>query len=296
MVKELGVQCMLAAMARNHGFGMEVAREVCAKAGSMEKTDRVLRDMRKSANRQANVTFRKMLSESESEEGGDEEDVGEEGVSGDDGTEDEDNDGEREDAEGAEDAEDADEDADEGLPDSSAEADEGDSAEVESVLGQDANSWLDDAPQAESSRIRGGAAGYSEDGMDIDVDVSHVTGTSTRKPFRIKVLPKEPAQVGAAYSPPKRTRASRFIKKAQKADVARSQQRGQDAMDVDADSFANADGLVKPRYASLPVGSIGQLSKYGAEEWLSVESKYGPGAAKMMMGKALAKLLPAYHQ
>ena len=299
MVKELGIQCMLAAMARNHGFGLEIVRGVFEKAGSMEKTDRVLRDMRESANKQANASFREIFLESGGDEGGEED---EEGASGEDSAEGE----EEEDVEleDAEDAEEADEDAlaedvdavdEEHLPDSSGEADEGDSAEVESVLGQDANSWLDDAPQAESSRIRGGAAGYSEDGMDVDVDVSRVTSGSTRKAFRIKMLPKEPVPA-VVYSPPKKTRASHFIKKSQKPNLARSSQLRQDPMAIDADPFAIAERPAKPRYADLPVGSIGQLANYGAEEWSGVEDKYGPGAAKIMMGKALARLLPGYRQ
>ena len=297
MVKELGIQCMLAAMARNHGFGLEIVRGVFEKAGSMEKTDRVLRDMRESANKQANVSFRQMFSESGGEEGVE---ADEDGASGEDSAEGEEE--EDEELEGAEDAEEADEDAladdadavdEEHLPDSSGEADEGDSAEVESVLGQDANSWLDDAPQAESSRIRGGAAGYSEDGMDVDVDVSRVTSGSTRKAFRIKMLPKEPVPA-VVYSPPKKTRASHFIKKSQKPNLARSSQLRQDPMAIDADPFAIAERPAKPPYADLPVGSIGQLAKYGAEEWSGVEDKYGPGAAKIMMGKALARLLPGY--
>ncbi|KAM5542038.1 hypothetical protein V8D89_004348 [Ganoderma adspersum] len=299
MVKELGIQCMLAAMARNHGFGLEIVRGVCEKAGSMEKTDRVLRDMRESANKQANASFREIFSESGGEEG---EEDDEDGAPGEDGAV-----GEEEEDEESEGPEEADEDAlaedadvgdkeDLDLPDSSAEADEGDSAEVESVLGQDANSWMDDAPQAESSRIRGGAAGYGEDGMDVDVGVSHATSSSTRKPFRIKVLPKEPVPA-VVYSPPKKTRASHFIKKVQKANLAQSPQRGQDAMQVDADPFSIAETRpAKPRYADIPVGSVGQLSKYGTKEWLDVENKYGPGAAKIMMGKALAKLLPDFRQ
>ncbi|KAI1785630.1 hypothetical protein LXA43DRAFT_1076892 [Ganoderma leucocontextum] len=295
MIKALGMQCALAAVARNHGFGEETVRAVCAQTGSMEKTDRVLRDMRESANERANETLRAMLSESDEEEGGEEEGLSEEGVSGEDRS-----DGEEDEEEEPEDAEDAEEDApaedvdgvDEELPEPSEEADEGDSAEVESVLGQD-NSWLDDVPQAESSRIRGGAAGYTEDRMDVDVGVSHVTSGSTRKRFRIKLLPKEPAQ-GVVYSPPKKTRASHFIKKAQKAELVRSPQRGPDAME--ADPFANAESTVKPRYANMPTESIGQLSKYDAKQWMGVERKYGPGAAKIMMGKALASLLPGHPQ
>ena len=76
MVQDLGMQYMLAAMARNHGFGLEVVRRVFEEAGSMEKTDRVLREMRESANDQANISFRQMFSEWDGENGEEEDEDG----------------------------------------------------------------------------------------------------------------------------------------------------------------------------------------------------------------------------
>ncbi|TBU41167.1 hypothetical protein BD309DRAFT_1042996 [Dichomitus squalens] len=265
MVKELGMQVALACMARNHGFGEETVREVYAETRSLEVADRVLREMRESANERANETLQAMLHGEEGAEESGEEDGG--------------------DPMDEEQASDADvEEAEEGgdaIVDGDADADDGDSLEVESVLGQaHTNSWMDDeVPQAESSHIRGGAFGYDESGL---LNVSR----SKRKSFHITLLPKE-REDGMAYSPPKKTRASRYVK-----EQARSPQRGQDAMDidVDADASAKGGGSVKTPVNIADVG-IGQLAKYGTEDWRALEREHGPGAAQKATRFALTKLL-----
>ncbi|KAI0628863.1 hypothetical protein C8Q77DRAFT_1161891 [Trametes polyzona] len=65
MVKELGMNTAIHIMARNHGFGEAVVREVYLSTGSLELTDNVLREMREGANDRASEVLSSLAADEE---------------------------------------------------------------------------------------------------------------------------------------------------------------------------------------------------------------------------------------
>ncbi|KAI0373103.1 hypothetical protein BV20DRAFT_962879 [Pilatotrama ljubarskyi] len=164
----------------------------------------------------------------------------------------------------------------------------GEEAEVEQELTQpQGTNWLrdgasfdlaDEAPLAESSRI----------------DASHLPGNNSRsdprkRQFRIQRLPGErDSSVDTGYSPPKRTKAAEYLKR-ERESIGRPQK---DSGGVEAQAMeADASGASASRTSRQGDVAFGQLVRMDSDEWSRLEEKHGKGAAKVLAGKALAKLL-----
>ncbi|KAI0333063.1 hypothetical protein GY45DRAFT_1245323, partial [Cubamyces sp. BRFM 1775] len=156
----------------------------------------------------------------------------------------------------------------------------GEEAEVERELTQPPT-WIrdgpsfdfeDEAPLAESSRF----------------DASHIQnsrGPSShrRQQLRIQPLPGDvSASVGMEYSPPKHTRAAQYVKRARES-LGQSH-RGSDAAAISPDAST-------PSSARGDDVTFGKLARLNQSEWQRLEEAHGKGSAKVVAGKALAKLL-----
>ena len=252
LVLEIGLGQVFRIMAENHGFSEPTVRDAFAATGSLEQTDRLLGKMRESANKAANEVLQTL--------DGDDGDNAD-GNGQDDPDDDEpDHDG----GEGALDDEDEDN-LDEGHHNYGRSA-RNDEEEVEDVLAHDR--WMKaGAPLAESSRFD---ASHSNRGSSFGPDARRRRSLVIR---RISPEPPSPAE----YSPPKRTRAGKHI-------ARQSLSKASHAMDVDP---AANDGSPDVGHARPSAVGFGELARYSNDQW----RRMGASGAKMMTGKALAKLL-----
>ncbi|KAI0761488.1 hypothetical protein BD413DRAFT_242669 [Trametes elegans] len=159
-------------------------------------------------------------------------------------------------------------------------------AEVERELtqspGRSGVDWLldgefdpDDAPLAESSRI----------------DASYRSGSGSRRrreTLRIQPLPPEgTSSVDVEYSPPRKTRAAAYVKRERRSLGRSPRESGSGAADGGVEEQLSA------AESSLKAGSLAyaRLARMGPDDWRRLEEKHGKGSAKVLAGKALAKLL-----
>ncbi|KAI0355200.1 hypothetical protein OH77DRAFT_1590122 [Trametes cingulata] len=162
----------------------------------------------------------------------------------------------------------------------------GEEAEVEQELTQQqqGTNWLrdgvsfdlaDEAPLAESSRI----------------DASHLPGNTSRsdprkRQLRIQRLPGERgSSVDTGYSPPKRTKAAEYLRRERESLGGSRRDSDAHAMEVDASAASSS------RMGGERGVAFGQLAHMDSNEWRRLEETHGKGAAKVLAGKSLAKLL-----
>ncbi|KAL7282870.1 hypothetical protein ACG7TL_002283 [Trametes sanguinea] len=255
MVKELGMNTALHIMARNHGFSEETVRQVYAVTGSLELADNVLREMREGANEKASEALTSLMHDEDEQEDGDQMD-----------------------------------DEDMSPHEYEFEGSTPEEVQVERELTQQPE-WRpdgpsfdfdDEAPLAESSRI----------------DASHLRARSSlpewrrsKRQLRIeRVVNERESTNDSEYSPPKHTRAARFMRRGRDSLVQGRPGSAPPVMTVDGGP-AHASASEKPKEEDESDIAFGDLARLDSSGWQQLEVKHGKGFAKVLAGKALAKLL-----
>ncbi|KAI9069447.1 hypothetical protein FKP32DRAFT_1586837 [Trametes sanguinea] len=254
MVKELGMNTALHIMARNHGFSEETVRQVYAVTGSLEIADNVLREMREGANEKASEALTSLLHDEDEQADGEEMEM------------------------------------DEDMSPDEFEGSTPEEVEVERELTQQPEwhpdglslDFDDEAPLAESSRI----------------DASHLRDRhsmpETRRAkhqFRIeRLVDSHGSSIGSEYTPPKHTRAARFVRRGRDSLVQGRPGSAPPATTVNA-ATANSNAAEKPKTEEVGDIAFSDLARLDRAGWQRLEEKHGRGFAKILAGKALAKLL-----
>ncbi|KAI8974201.1 hypothetical protein BD414DRAFT_580896 [Trametes punicea] len=136
----------------------------------------------------------------------------------------------------------------------------------------------DEPPLAESSRMD--ASHYSRRSSGPDAH--------RRQEFRIEPLVGDNiSSIDSQYSPPKHTRAAQYVRRARDS-MGRSRRESAAPEAMLPEATASTSNSRGEENADIGFSKLARLDKSG---WQRLEEKHGKGFAKVLAGKALAKLL-----